>query len=364
MAELLLARFAPKTLEPKCSIGAKWERLLERLALPALVKDRRVAVKMHLGGGSGFSTIHPLFVRKLVAAVKAAGAAETFVTDVAGDVRDAASRGYTSEVLGCALVPVAGTADKYFYTHRVVPAFHALEEVHLAGEIMDADVLIDLAHVKGHGACGFGGASKNLSMGAVTSTTRRALHNLEGGLEWDAAKCSHCRVCVENCPNHAMEFGKDKKLDVFYHNCKFCQHCVLICPEGAIRMVGGRYREFQHGMALTTAKILEHFLPDRVLFINMLMDITVFCDCWGMTTPRLVPDIGILAGRDIVAIEQATLDLIRVEDLIPGTLPSGWTPEGKGHLFERIHHKDPYAVIESLEKLGCGTREYGLTEVE
>lgn len=98
-------------------------------------------------------------------------------------------------------------------------------------------------------------------------------------------------------------------------------------------------------------------------FLNLLMDITVYCDCWGMTTPAVVPDIGILAGQDIVAIEQASLDLIRVEDLIPNSLPKGWKLRGSGHLFDRIHGKDPYAVVRDLEELKQGTKKYEVEEV-
>jgi hypothetical protein len=82
-----------------------------------------------------------------------------------------------------------------------------------------------------------------------------------------------------------------------------------------------------------------------------------------MTTPAIVPDIGILAGQDIVAIERASLDMIRTEDVIPGTLPNGWKLGPKGHLFERVHSKDPFVVLEFLEKLKQGTRKYELTEV-
>ncbi|HEY5955102.1 MAG TPA: hypothetical protein VIV60_01065, partial [Polyangiaceae bacterium] len=82
------------------------------------------------------------------------------------------------------------------------------------------------------------------------------------------------------------------------------------------------------------------------------------------TTPRLVPDVGILAGRDIVAIEQATLDHIRAEDLIPGTLPDHIELGPGKHLFERIHGKDPHAVIGVLHELGLGSREYRIREVE
>lgn len=364
MSELLFARYAPKTLEPVNSIGAKWERLLDALDLESAFKSRTVCVKMHLGGGTGFTTIHPYFTRVLVRKLREAGAKRVFACDSPGSVLTAVERGYTTETVGCPIVSISGLSDRYVYPRPVNPPFRNFTEVEIGGEVLDAEVLVDFAHVKGHGACGFGGASKNLSMGCVNQKTRGRIHALEGGLNWDESSCTHCGVCEENCPNHAISFDEKGRFDVFYHNCKFCQHCVLICPQKAITMEGGGYRDFQRGMALTTRAVLDNFKPEQRLFINLLTDITIFCDCWGMSTPSLVPDIGILAGRDIVAIEQATLDLIRTEDLIPGSLPPGWELGDKGHLFERIHAKDPYAVIEYLHEFGLGSREYTFREID
>jgi uncharacterized Fe-S center protein len=202
-------------------------------------------------------------------------------------------------------------------------------------------------------------------MGCVTQGARGRIHKLEGGLKWDEKRCTHCGKCVEHCPNEAMSFDDDDKLDIFYHNCKYCNHCGLICPAKAITLEGGGYRSFQRGMALATKTVLDHFKPAHCYYINFLMNITLFCDCWGMTTPNLVPDIGILAGRDIVAIETATLDMVKTENLIPGSLPPNWPELGNdGHLFERLHAKDPFAVIDYLEELGLGNRKYGLREIE
>lgn len=361
--KILFARYVPKNLEVKNSIGAKWERMLRKLDLASIVKGKRTAIKMHLGGEFGFTTIHPFFIRRLVQAVIKAGAREIFVTDTPEAVQSAVDRGYTREVVGCPIVSITGTGEKFFYTKPIEPPFLTFKEVQMAGEIADAEALIDFSHVKGHGTCGFGGAAKNLAMGCYTQATRRALHGLEGGLEWDSEKCTKCRKCVENCPTNAISFKDDGEWSVFYHDCKFCQHCVLVCPEDALTMEGGKYRDFQKGMALTISKVLGTFPPGNVLFINLLMNITILCDCWGMTTPALVPDIGILAGTDIVAIERATLDLIRTEDLIAKNIPRGFEIGEKGHLFERVHGKDPFAVLDYLTELGHKTEEPELVEV-
>jgi uncharacterized Fe-S center protein len=365
-SELLFAKYPSAVLEAGKSIGAKWLRLLDQLQLSSFAQDKRIAIKMHLGGGYGFSTIHPYLVRQLVSKLKQAGAAEVFVCDGPTAVRNAVERGYTTETLGCQIVPVAGTCDKYFYRRKIDPPFRGLEEVELAGEIVDADALVDFAHIKGHGCCGFGGASKNLSMGAVVHSTRRKLHQLEGGIDRDDERCNRCGVCAAHCPSNAITCTPGEPPEFNFHECKFCQHCVLVCPQKALSMSGGGYEAFQQGMARTTAEVLKTFAPGNVLFISLLKDITIFCDCWCMTTPSLVPDIGILAGRDIVAIESAALDMIKTEHLIPGSLPEKYqvNPADQRHLFEQVHGKDPFVVLRALQQLGCGSPEYTLREID
>ena len=179
MTELLLARYAPKNLEPVNSIGAKWERMLEALDLGATVQSRSVCVKMHLGGGTGYTTIHPFFTRILVRKLREAGAKLVFVADSPGAVRSAAERGYTAETVGCPIVSISGMFDTFVYTRPVHPPLGVFDSVEIGGEVLDAEVLVDFSHVKGHGACGFGGASKNLSMGCVNQKTRGRIHALE-----------------------------------------------------------------------------------------------------------------------------------------------------------------------------------------
>jgi len=361
-AGVLFAPAAIERLQPEAGLGAKWRRMLRRLPLKRLADGATVAVKMHVGWELGFTTIPPLFVRMLVAAIKDAGAERVFVTDGSRGIHAAVERGYTEEVLGAPVLGAAGIDDKYFYTHKV--RYKDLREVEVCGNIEDADALVNLSHFKGHGDCGYGAACKNLAMGCVTTPTRTALHYLEGGLEYDADLCTRCRKCVEACQRGAARWNEEQdRLEIFYHHCVYCRHCVLACPQDAIRITGGGFIPFQHGLALAAKEVLGTFAPDRVLHVTFLTQITAYCDCWGFSSPALVPDVGILASDDIVAVDQAALDLTRDGEPLPGSLPSDHTLVEGRHLLERIHGKDPYVQVERMEQVGLGSPAYRLRRV-
>ena len=132
------------------TLPAKLDLILERLNVQDRVKGELVAIKMHLGGNIGYSTVHPLFVRKIVDAVKKGGG-RPFVTDTLWSVLSAHTRGYSQETLGCPLIPIAGTSDNYY---TAMPEdYKNIKEWKVSGEIVDAPFLIDLAHAKGHPCC-------------------------------------------------------------------------------------------------------------------------------------------------------------------------------------------------------------------
>ena len=359
-SRVTLASARPKELRADATLPALLKRMLERWGFRKRFAGKRVAIKMHLGGGLGFSTIHPLLVRIVVQAVKDAGG-RPFVTDSPGAVATAAARGYTAEVLGAPLVAVAGPADKFVYPRKV--NYRTLKTVNLAGNVLDADAMIVLSHGKGHGHSGFGGAVKNIAMGCVDGRTRGGIHRLmSAAFEWHTDKCTGCLLCRDNCPNDAITF-KNGKISISDHACKYCMHCQLACPSKAITIDQRGYRYFQHGMAATVRQTLNAFAGGAVFYITALLQITPFCDCWGFTTPSMVPDIGIIAGDDITAVETAALDLIQAEDFIEGSLPSPLRRSGGGHLLEQIHGKDPYIQIEECIKLGLGDGRYRLSAV-
>lgn len=341
------------------TLPAKFVRMLNKLEMQDVVKDKWTVIKMHMGRHLGYSTIPPLFVKILIDKLKEYGA-KVYISDQ--DVNNSNARGYTEEYLGVPIVPACGITGKYFYEKQV--SFRSFNNVDIAGNIHDAEVMIDLSHVKGHGACGYGGACKNIAMGCVTDRTRQQIHGLEGGIEWDESLCTRCEMCVNSCNHGANRFNAEGKYQVFYHHCTLCQHCVKVCPVSAMTMTANQYEDFQTGMAICTQEVLKAFKPGHVFYINVLLNITALCDCWGMTTPALVPDIGIMASRDIVAVEKACIDAIKVENLIMAGVPQGHPLREEGHLFERLHGKNPYVQLRELEKLGLGTQNYILEEIK
>lgn len=362
MSKLLFADAHVPRLAADASLPAKFRRLLAQADFGSRFNKRTVAIKMHFGGHLGFTTIHPLFVRMVVQAVKEAGG-RPFCMDGTPALPGAVARGYTQEVLGCPVLPAAGVADKYYYEAEI--GFESLETVQLCGNIVDADAMIVLSHVKGHGNCAYGAAIKNIAMGCVACESRGRIHALMSGLfTWDEEECIHCNQCVESCPTGAASFDDKERFRVSDHHCRYCNHCVEACPKHCITIDESRYQQFQRGMALTVKACVECFDADSVYYINELMNITPLCDCWGFSTQSLVPDIGILAGEDIVAIEQASLDMIKVENYIPGTLPEQLKMGDTGHLFQRIHNKDPYIQVDAAVDAGLGSKEYEIVTVE
>ena len=359
-SRVTLASAHPKELRADATLPMLLDRMLAKWAFRKRFKGKVVAVKMHLGGNVGYSTTPPLLVARVIRAVKDAGG-RPFVTDSPSAVLNARDRGYTPEVLGAPLAPVAGPMDKYVYPRRV--GYRTLKRVNIAGAIADADAMIVLSHGKGHGHSGFGGAIKNIAMGCVDGVTRGGIHRLmSAAFEWDESKCTGCLLCRDNCPNDAISHA-DGKISISDHDCKYCMHCQLACPSGAITIDQRGYRWFQHGMALATREALATFEPPRVFYITALLSVTPFCDCWGFTTPSIVPDVGIVAGDDITAVETAALDLIRAEDFIEGSLPPPLERTGGGHLLQQIHGKDPYLQIEEAVKVGLGDGTYRLSRV-
>jgi hypothetical protein len=355
------------------ALGLKVDRIVESLDFSTIGKGDKVAIKMHLGFNEGYQTVPVFFVRKIVKAVKKVEG-WPFITDNPTSVYNASDRGYTQETCGCPLIPIAGVRDRYAYPVDV--NFRNVEKLDMAGALHDADVLIDLAHSKGHGSCGYGGAIKNIAIGGYNAESRwERLHGVgESVPYWDSKKCTpeHARKLVDCCPYKALHYDKEKhSLTITMFACRneLCLECLNEDKKvGCLKILPEFFSSFQELMALSARKIIDTFDLNKRFFLNFALQITPHCDCMGMAQPVIVPEIGVLGSRDIVAIEQATLDLIAKAGLIEKCVPPYFkhvSQDARLHPFSRIWGpmKNPYLITEYAEKYGMGKKKYELTEI-
>ncbi len=354
------------------SFAAKVDEVFRRLDLSTIDKKDKVAIKMHLGFRDGYQTVPVFFVRRIVKAIKERGAFP-FVTDNPTSVYNAVARGYTQETCGCPIIPITGVKDGY--VERVDAGLHGVESMDLAGVLRDADVLVDLTHVKGHNSCGFGGAIKNIAIGGYAANTRwKKYHTVYSHVPyWDPDKCTpeHAKRLVDSCPYNCIKYDEGRhSLTIVFDVCNQCMKCIRADEGvGCLDIRQEHFSAFQELMAVGAKIVLDTFDEDKRFFVSFLTEITALCDCWGFGQPCVVNDIGVLSSRDIVAIEQASLDLIAKEGLIEKNIPpflrTNLDPHMDLHPFQRLHGpmKDPHIAVRYAEKLGLGTTEYELVEI-
>lgn len=351
------------------TLPAKLDRILERLNLRERVKGETVVIKMHLGGHIGYSTNHPVFVRKVVEAVKQGGGTP-FISDTTWAVMTAHTRGYTQETLGCMLVPTAGMTDGYFKT--VAEPYKNIPEWKVAGEIADATFLIDFAHAKGHPSCGYGGVFKNLALGCQIASVRSAIHDtFHYDPYWFPEKCPDAETraaIIASCPQSAISQDRDHedRLHLHLEPCNGCGKCLQVAPEGSLKIQEVNFASFQEAAARSVKSVLDTFAPEKRVYLNLATHISPVCDCFGMTPAAILPDVGIFGGDDLCAVEQATLDALKPLKLIRENIPAPYeVQDDLPHPLQQLHgrYKDPYLVIRYGEQLGLGCSDYTLVDV-
>ena len=356
-------------LEASETLPAKLDLIIDRLHLRDRVKNELVAIKVHSGGGIGYSTVHPVFLRRVVSAIKEGGG-QPFVTDVNWDVGDAQTRGYTVETLGCPIYPIAGPKDQYYYVHH--HPYKNIQDWKLAGMIQDASFMVNFAHIKGHPSCGFGGAIKNLALGCMIGETRSAIHDTcHYEPYWFGELCPDMATrqkIKESCPHGALVDDRQHPGELHLHpeQCNQCMRCMKVAPEGSLKITRSIFDAFQEACAISASVTLSTFAPGKITYLSLATHMTPVCDCFGFTSMPILRDAGIFGSDDIIATEQAVLDVTGQSPLIEENLPTSMEVHTReGHPFRWLHgpYKDPYTAVIFGEQLGLGTRDYELVDV-
>ncbi|HNT25517.1 MAG TPA: DUF362 domain-containing protein [Anaerolineales bacterium] len=356
-------------LEASETLPAKLDLILERLNLRERVKGETVLLKMHTGNNIVYSTVHPVFVRRVVKAIKEGGG-KPFIADVNWDVDGAETRGYSSEVLGCPVYPAAGPEEQYVYAHE--RPFKNIQKWLVAGMVQDASFLVNFAHVKGHPSCGFGAAFKNVALGCMAGPTRGAMHDtMQFDPYWFPDLCPDEAVrqrILAACPFEALVQDKQDPRGIHMHpeQCNACGRCLKVAPPGSLKIDAVNFHAFQEACAISTAITLSTFAPGKAIHLGLATHMTPVCDCFGFTSMPILQDAGIFGSDDIVALDRAALDATAGQRLLEENIPTCMEVHTRqGHPFRWLHGplKDPYLVTEYGARLGLGSLEYELVDV-
>ena len=335
-------------------------------------KDDLTAVKLHFGERGNDTYLRPIFVRALADEIKKCGG-KPFLCDsntlYAGSRKNsvdhlltAIENGFGFEVTGAPLIIADGLKSN---DYREVPVDgDYFKTVKIASAIAEADSLVVIPHFKGHVSAGFGGALKNLAMGCAPAVGKKAQHAVQ--LVVDESRCVGCGRCSRHCPAHAISMvqtAAGAKAHIDKDPCIGCCECMTICTSKAISMDwAGRDDpgSFNRRMVEYASGAVKG--RKRVIYINVMMDITPLCDCCGWSDAPIVPDIGFAASTDPVALDTACYDMITAA---AGIHAAGCHCGQGDDKFHAIHPATmPLVQMEHAEKMGMGTRRYDLVKLD
>ncbi len=312
-----------RSLTAKTSKIKKIEKLFAKAGFDKLfAKDDLAAVKLHFGERGNDTFLKPMFARTVVDKILARGA-KPFLTDTntlykgsrhnaVDHLHTALEHGYSFATVGAPLIIADGLQGHY--SKKIKINKKHFKEITLAGTIAEADAMLVLSHFKGHILAGVGGAMKNLAMGCAPSSGKCDQHSSRFNVKPE--KCVACGMCIANCPKNAISWKKDgekKHACIDMEACIGCGECLTVCQARAIEVdfateIPGfveRLVEYAYGAAASK--------KGKIGYINFVMDITPDCDCAAWSDTPIVPDIGILASSDPVALDKACYDLVNAQ---------------------------------------------------
>lgn len=351
------------------SLPKKLARLVKKAGMLENIdfENKYTAIKIHFGEPGNLAYLRPNYSKVIVDLIKEQGG-KVFLTDCntlyvgrrknALDHLDAAyENGYNPFATGCHVIIADGLKGT---DEALVPIDgQYVKEAKIGRALMDADIVISLTHFKGHEATGFGGALKNLGMGGGSRAGKMEMHSAsKPDIHEDV--CIGCGACRKSCAHDAITI-ENRKASIDHSKCVGCGRCIGACP------VDATYAIEDESNDILNCKIAEYtwaILKDRPNFhISLVMDVSPYCDCYGDNDLPIVPDVGMFASFDPVALDVACADAVNAQPVICSSV-LGEMPHHHHDHFKNTHPETNWmAAIDHGVKLGMGSKEYELIEI-
>ena len=359
----------------RCRIGVsqldKLRKLLEQSEFSQIDFDGKfVAIKLHFGELGNLSFLRANYAKVVADFIKERGG-KPFITDCntlyVGSRKNALEHmdtaylnGYSPFSTGCHVIIADGLKGND-EVEVPVEGGEYVKAAKIGRAVMDADVFISLTHFKGHEEAGFGGCLKNIGMGCGSRAGKMEQHN--AGKPHVAQKhcvgCGQCRkICAYSAP--IIENGK---AHIDHDRCVGCGRCIAVCPKDAVRI---DWDETTTNLNCKIAEYTKAVVDGRPCFhISLVIDVSPNCDCRSENDMAIVPNVGMFASFDPVALDMACIDAVNAQTPLRGSAAD--CPEDHVHAhdhFQRIHPDTNWrSCLEHGEKLGLGTREYELIKI-
>ena len=333
-------------------------------------QDKFVAIKLHFGEPGNLAFLRPNWARTVADFVKERGG-KPFLTDcntlyVGGrknalDHMDSAMlNGFNPMTTGCQIIIGDGLKGSDEVEVPVVGGEY-VKNAKIGRAVMDADVFISLTHFKGHEEAGFGGCLKNIGMGCGSRAGKMEQHN--AGKPHVAEKhCIGCGQCRKICA-HGAPIIENGKAHIDHDRCVGCGRCIAVCPKDAVRI---DWDESTTNLNCKIAEYTKAVVDGRPCFhISLVIDVSPNCDCRPENDMAIVPNVGMFASFDPVALDMACVDAVNAQTPLRGSAADD--AHAKTHVhdhFQRLHPDTNWrSCLEHGEKIGIGTREYELIKI-